>query len=207
MIALCVILAIMLIILVLPLGVDASYIDSVLKLKIKAGPIRYQLLPKEEGKKPKKPKKKKEKKPKPQAAEGKEKKKLQLTLDDIFTLLEIVFRTLGRFRRSLSVDRFMFHFVSGNPDPYSAVMLYGYLNAGLNALAPAFHRALKVRDEDVQTAVDLDLASPVFEGQLVLTIQLWQIMFVSFSALFAALRWFIPYKKRIKQAELTDKKG
>ena len=203
MIALIVILTILLLILILPVGADVSYLDGAFALKAKAGPLRIQILPKKE-KQPKEQKEKDKPKEKEPKAGAKEKPKQKMTLEDYLELAKIGLGALGRFRRSLSIDTFLLHVVSGAADPYGAVMQYGYLNAGLSALAPAFHRAFKVRREDVRTAVDLELGTTVFEAQLVLSIQIWEILTIGFCAGFAFLRWYLRRKREAKrQAKLT----
>ena len=198
MIALCIIAVVLLLILILPVGVDASYIALQASVKVKAGPLRIQLLPAKE-KKPKKPKESQKKKPEP--AEGHEQKKVKarLALDDIVELAKLALAALGRFRRCLSVDLLMLHLTAALADPCDAVMLYGRVNAALGALRAPAHRALKIRREDLQTAVDFDAAAPQIDARIVATIQIWEILYIGICAAAALLRWYCGKKRTEKQ--------
>ena len=198
MIALCIVLAVLVLILILPVGVDAAYIDSAFSLKAKAGPARIGILPKKE--RPDKPEKKKKPKEQKEAPEGKEHPKLKIGLADIKELLGFALKALGRFQRALSIDVFMLHMVSGAEDPYDAVMQFGYLNAGLSALSPLFHKVVKIRKEDIRTAVDLELKRPLIEARLAATLQIWEILYIGICAGCAFLRWFLRKKKEAKAA-------
>ena len=202
MLALIISVVLLILFLILPVGVDAAYDGAVFALKAKAGLIKIRILPKkekppeEEGEE--KPKPKKEKK---QKREKEHKPKQKLTLDDILELAGIGLKALGRFRRSLSVDKLMLHMAAAAPDPYDAVLLYGRVNAGLSALSPLLHRALKIREEDIRTAVDTEPGTMLIEARVVVTLQIWEILYIAFSAGFAALRWLGKRKKRIRKLE------
>ena len=199
-----IILVLLLLLLLMPVGADVSYAEGQLTVKAKAGLIRIQIVP-GKPKQKEKPKaeqentvgEKKEKVKKP-----KSEKKLKLTKDDIFTLLGIVLRTLRRFRRHLSLDLLRLHWTAGAGDPYDAVIQYGAMNAGLSTLLPLAEEVLKIRERDLQTAVDLDAQAPRIDARIVATIQIWEILFIVIFAGAAALSWYL--KKR-KQARRTKK--
>ncbi len=199
MTALCVIVILLLLFLILPVGVDASYAPAGLALKLKAGPLRIKLLP--AGKKEKKPKpEKKRREPPPDAAAAEHPRPRLITAHDVPALLHIALDALSRFRRNLSVDHFMLHIVTASDDPYDAVMLYGYLNAALGALAPAAHRVFKIRDTDVQLGVDCYPGKTEAEAQIVLTLQIWEIFQIAACAAAALLRWYWPKHRAAKAA-------
>ena len=195
MIALCIIVVLALLILILPVGVDVSWLSRRFLLRVKAGPVRVQLFP-PKAKKPKKPKEKREKQPK--AAKGHETEKEKLTPDDIVELSKLAMGALGRFRQCLSVDLLMLHLTAAAEDPYDAVMLYGRVNAALGTLRAPVQRLLKIRSEDIQTAVDFDRSVPAIDARLVATIQIWEILYIGICAGLAFLRWWLKRKKRRK---------
>ena len=200
MIALCIIVILLLLLLILPVGVDAAYLDGVFSLKLKLGPVRKTLLPKKQKEDaPEEPKKKKKKKKKKKDGDA-EKPKKKLGLGDVLELAKIALKALGRFRRSLSIDVFMLHVVLAAADPFDAVTQSGYLNAGLGALSPLFHKALKVRSEDVQTGLDVLPGSIAFEGRIVATLQIWEILHIANCAGAAFLRWYLR-RRRAARAE------
>lgn len=219
MIALAVILAVIALLLIMPVGGDVSFIDNVFSLSIKAGPFKIDILPKkekpegQEAEKKKKPKKEKKKKDEGEAAEGsdeakKEKKpKQKLTFEDIMGIIKLALDALGRFRRSLSIDVLMLHLTTAGPDPYSAVMNYGYFNAAIGAILPSLHRAFKVKKEDIASAVDFDAEKMKVDARLVLTIRIGEILLVVFCAAFAFLKWFLRRRRRIKREAKAAQKA
>lgn len=200
LLALVIIAVVLILFLILPVGVDAAYDGAVFALKAKAGPVKIQILPKKE--KPPEPEgEEKPEKEKKKKREQEHKPKQKLTLDDILELAGIGLKALGRFRRSLSVDKLMLHMAAAAPDPYDAVLLYGRVNAGFSALSPLLHRALKIREEDIRTCVDTEPGSMFLEARVVVTLQIWEILYIAFSAGFAALRWLIKRKRKIRKLE------
>jgi hypothetical protein len=200
-----IILALLLLLLACPVGADAAKTADAFFLKLKIGPLRKTLLPKE--KKNRKKKEKKEAAPKaeePQQKKEKKKKKLSLTLDDILTLAEIALDTLHRFRVHLSVDQIMLHWIAAASDPYDAVMQYGKLNAALGVLQAKAHTALKVRDEDIRTELDLTASRPQIEGRIILTIQIWEILLIGICAGAKGLRWFLKKKRSARAAAAAE---
>lgn len=200
MLALIIVLVLLILFLILSVGVDAAYDGAVFSLKAKAGPVKIKILPRKE-KPPETEGEEKEKKEKKQKREEEHKPKQKLRLGDILELARIGFKTLGRFRRSLSVDVFMLHVAAAAADPYDAVLLFGRVNAGLSALSPLLHRALKIREEDIRTSVDTEPGTLFFEARVVVTLQIWEIIYIAFSAGFAFLCWSIQRKKKIRELE------
>ncbi len=201
MIAWMIVIVLLLLILAFPVGIDAAYDGDDRFLKLKLGPFRKTILPKDQKKK-----KKEKREEKPEQAQPEEKKKKQsLTLDDILTLAEIGLDALRRFRIHLSVDRFRLYWTAAASDPYSAVQQYGRVNAALGALAAKAHAALKIRDEDIRTTLDLEAEHPTVRTRLVLSIQIWEILLIGLSAGFAGLRWFLKKKRDARAAAAAEK--
>ncbi len=195
----------LLLLLITPLGLDLSYFDGVFALKLRVGPLRFTLAPRKQKAdgKPKK-KKKKKKKPAPTGEGGAAKKPRRfpkLGLSDIIELLGLVFRLLGRLRRYLSIDELTLHLVTGAEDPFDAVLLFGRLNAGLGALAPAFHSAFRVRNEDIRLGADVTPgAALAAEGRLAFTWQLWELLHTVNCAGLGLLKWYLPKRRAQKKA-------
>ena len=208
MLALIIIFAVLLLLLILPLGVNVVFRQQILCLKLKIGPLKLQILPskddkKKEEKPPKEPKPKKEKVKVP-----KDQKKLKLTLDDIFTLLKIVFRALHRFRKHLSIDRLKLYLAFASEDPYDAVVQFGAVNAGVSTLMPYVHDVLKIRDEDIRTTVDFEQPKMQIDAEVTATLQLWEILFVVNCAAASVLVWFVKKKKLERTAaKAAEQKG
>lgn len=211
-----IILILLLVLLLTPVGVDFSYIEGQMFLRAKIGLWYIQLLPTDPDKpkkerKPKKEKKERKKKKKAKLPEetveddtaGKKKKpkaKLKFTFDDIIEILKIAFRALGRFGRSISIDYLELHLTAAAPDPYDAVMQYGYVNAAFGTLMPLARKVLKIRREEIGTDMSFDMQKTEITARVAATLQIWEILHIVFCAAFSALVWFIRIKRASKKA-------
>lgn len=205
MIALIIILVLLILLLSLKVGVAVSYLGGVLSLSVKAGPVKIAILPKKE--KPEGEKKEKKKKKKPEQAEGepygekpkKEKKKgPKLTLNDILEIAALALKAVGRFFKSLRMDHLLLHLTTAGPDPYSAVMNYGYFNAALGALLPPLRRIFKIGREDISSQVDFEADKLKIDAGTAITIRIGQILFIALCAGCAFLKWLLRRRRRIK---------
>ena len=200
MIAWIIVVVVLLLFLMLPVGVDAAFRQEIFFLKIKFGPIRLRLLPAKDLPKThdEKKKEKKKKKKKDDKDGGKEKLKLRPGKNDIVDGLTLVLGLLSGLRRHLSVDLLQLDFVCAAPDPYDAVMQYGYVNAGFSLLSPLLHRALNIRDEEI--VLDLDVAAEklCIDARLIATFQIWEIFYLGFYGGIGFLRWFLAFRKAAK---------
>ncbi|MCI7135943.1 MAG: hypothetical protein SPI09_06795 [Candidatus Limivicinus sp.] len=213
-----VIIAIIVAIMLVPVGADVAYEGGKLRLSAKVCGVLLQLIPKppadetkpKKEKKPKKPKKQK-KRPEEQAQTGEEKPKKKLNLDfsmdEIMGLVKSVLRGLGRFGRKLSVDRFLLHYTAAGKDPYNTAMTFGYVNGALTTLAPICRRSFDAKDVDVWTDVDFTTEKTKVDFGVALTIRIGQIFGVVFTILFGALGILIKHKFRKFKEKRANKKA
>ena len=213
-----VIIAIIVAIMLVPVGADVAYEGGELRLSAKVCGMLLQLIPKPPAdetkpKKEKKPKKTKKKKKQPeeqpQTGEEKPKKKLNLdfSMDEIMGLVKSVLRGLGRFGRKLSVDRFLLHYTAAGKDPYTTAMTFGYVNGALTTLAPICRRSFDAKDVDVWTDVDFTTEKTKVDFGVALTIRIGQIFGVVFTILFGALGIIIKHKFRKFKEKRANKKA
>ena len=213
-----VIIAIIVAIMLVPVGADVAYEGGELRLSAKVCGMLLQLIPKppadetkpKKEKKPKKPKKK-NKKAEEQAQTGEEKPKKKLDLDfsvdEVMGLVKSVLRGLGRFGRKLSVDRFLLHYTAAGKDPYNTAMTFGYVNGALTTLAPICRRSFDAKDVDVWTDVDFTTEKTKVDFGVALTIRIGQIFGVVFTILFGALGIIIKHKFRKFKEKRANKKA
>ena len=199
MLVLIIILAILVLLLLTKVGVDAAYADGSAFLSVKIGPVSKQLLPKQANpEKPKKPKK--EKKPKAEKPEEEKKepskKKLKLDLSFVLNAARIGLHALNRFRISLRIDVFHLRFIMASEDPYKTAMTYGYVQSAIGILGPRIRRAFVVRDSQVELGTDFLDSKPDIAARLVLTIRIGRIFGVLFATAFEFLRYLIRRKRR-----------
>ena len=199
MIVLCVILLILLLILLIPVGADACWNGEQRWVKLKVGPFKKTILPGSGKKKPKKkpkaeaPAAQTDEKPKP-------KRRLKLDMDDLAELLKIALDALRRFNYHLSVDQLRLHYTAASADPYGAVLQYGRVNALLGALAGPAHRVFHIRNEDVRTELDFTAAQPRIAARLVLTIRIWEVLWIALWDGIAGLKWYSNQKREAHAA-------
>ena len=213
-----VIVAIIVALMLVPVGADVAYEGGELRLSAKVCGMLLQLIPKppadetkpKKEKKPKKPKKKK-KQPEEQVQTGEEKPKkkldLDFSMDEILGLVKSVLRGLGRFGRKLSVDRFLLHYTAAGKDPYNTAMTFGYVNGALTTLAPICRRTFDTKDVDVWTDVDFTTEKMKVDFSVALTIRIGQIFGVLFTILFGALGILIKHKFRKFKEKRANKKA
>lgn len=183
MTALLIILAIIAVILLVPFGVAADYAAGVFTLAARVAFVNIRILPRtEKPGKEKPPKEKKPKKPKKRRPEGAEEPEEKPTPEELLALARLELRALSRFRRKLTVNRFVLRFVSAAEDPYDAAMRYGYVNTALTVLEPQARQAFRVLHSDVQTSVDFEGTSPRIEAGVTVTINLARILAVALYA-------------------------
>ena len=197
MIALYIILLVLLIILLIPVGLDACWDGAQRWVKLKIGPFRKTVLP-GNGLKKKKKKPKQAAPAAPAEETPKPKPKLKLAPDDLMELLKIGLNILRRFNYHMSIERLRLHYTAASSDPYGAVLQYGRVNALLGVLAGPLHTVFRILNEDVRTELDLEATRPRIAARLILGIQVWEILFILICEGFSALKWYINHKREAR---------
>lgn len=211
LIVLGIIVGIIVLIMLIPVGADVSYVDKQLSVSAKVCGVLIKLLPKKprDESKPKKEKKaKKEKKPKQPKAEKppKPRKKLELNMEEKLSLVKAALKGFGKFGK-LTVDRFMLHYVAGGNDPYDVAMTYNYVNAALSSLAPICSRGFIVKDSDVRTDVDFTLDSSKIDLGICVVIRIGQIFRMGFAVAFGVLGILLKNKLRLLKEKIRKKRS
>lgn len=195
-------------------GVDANYVGGELSLSAVFCGIKIKLLPKDPNKpvKEKPPKEKKEKpiKKKKKPAEenpAPKKKKLSFSFDEIIELLNRVFKALGRFNRKIRIGRFMLHYTGGGDDPYKTAMTYGYLNAGIAALAPACRKSFLCHDYDILTQVDFSAEKTLVDFGIKVTLRIGSVFAMINAIVFGALGILIKNKIRLARERRDNREN
>jgi len=187
-------------------GVDVSY-DEGFKLSAKLNWHKIQLIPPSGKKKPKKPKKEKPDKPQPEEEKKEEPKEekpsklksLNITLDDILTLIRIVLNLIGSFKRKIKINNFKFWFVSSDKDPYFTIQVYNIVNDLLSVFCAATEYTNKVSKSDIRTATDFNVGKPYLLFDLSFSIRIGQVVSVGFHAGIAVLKLLLKKKKENKK--------
>ena len=193
-----IVLAVFVLIGCIPVGVDASYRENGLALRLKIWLFRVQVLPAKEKKKKPKPKAKKPAAKKPDAKPEKPKKQgsmPKLTLSDI--LADLACDTLGNLRRKLRVEVLVLHVTLDGSDPAKAAMLYGRVWAALGALTPKLEQLFVIKKRDIQPILDYNEKEMKLDAQLVLTITIGRAICLALRALVRFLKLWLNKKKAV----------
>lgn len=187
MIAVTVILVILALILLMPVGAEASYDGGVLSAAARLGPIHLALFPR---------KKRRDKAPKEKKTSRADKKsrksrgvKAPMTAKDILGIARLGLKTLNRFRKKLCLDELTLHICIGASEPFDAVKQYGYLNAALGTLYPMLHLSFKIRREDIATALSFENEKTTLDVKLAASLRLWEVLYIAACAGVGFLRW------------------
>ena len=195
-----IVLAVFVLIGCIPVGVDASYRENGLALRLKIGLFKLQVLPAKEKKKKPKPKAKKPAANKPDAKPEKSKKQgsmPKLTLSDILALADLACDTLGNLRRKLRVEVLVLHVTLDGSDPAKAAMLYGRVWAALGALTPKLEQLFVIKKRDIQPILDYNEKKMKLDAQLVLTITIGRAICLALRALVRFLKLWLNKKKAV----------
>lgn len=197
----------------IPIGADIAYEGGELRISAKLAGFLLQLIPRppRDDSKPKKeekpPEKKSESKPK---KEKKTKKSISLdfSFDEIIELLKKVLKGFGILGKKFRVDRFLLDYLAAGRDPYLTARIFGYVNAGLNVLAPICSERFDVKELYVRTDIDFTEDRMKLDFGLALTIRIGAIFRMLNTILFGALGILIKHKaKKIKERITRKIKG
>ena len=195
----------------LPYGVDVGYADEVLRVGIKAGPLRIWLLPKKpltekqrlkaEAKKAKKEARRAARAAK-KAAAAKEKEindsvtvkpKPKLDFDTIVALLRMGSHAIRRFFRSFTVNFFQLHYTVACRDPYDT----------LPALAG---KKIRVLRRDIEIGADYTSEESTVSARIVLSLQLFRLVHLAVALGVEFLKWKINSRPEDKPAAATNER-
>ena len=184
----------------IPVGVDASYRENKLALRLKVWFFRVQVLPAKEKKKKPTPKAKKPAAKKADAKPEKPKKQAsmpKLTLSDLLALAELACDTLGNLRRKLRVEALVLHVTLDGSDPAKAAILYGRTWAALGALTPKLDQLFVIKKRDIQPVLDYNEKEMKLDAQLVLTITIGRAISLALRAGVRFLKLWLNKKKAV----------
>lgn len=188
-----------LLLLLLRVGVHVRFGDE-LRVTAIAGPIRLQLVPEPEKKKPDKPKKEKAPKKKEKTPEdGEKKKSLGLTFRDIRSALPALWESLKRglrkTRQRLRIDPMRLSVCFGGDDPAQVAELYGWANTAMWTVMPEMERLTRMPDPHVHLETDFNAPDTRVSGEVGLRFRIGDLLAIGFAFAGPALRWFMAFRK------------
>lgn len=204
-----ILLLLILVLLLLRVGVRLQFGEE-LRVTAIAGPVRLQLVPEPEKKKPDKPKKEKAPKKKKEKTleDGEKKKSLGLTVHDIRSALpalwESLKRGLRRTRQRLRIDPMRLSVCFGGDDPAQVAELYGWANTAMWTVMPEMERLTRMPDPRIHLETDFTATETHISGEVGLSFRIGDLLAIGFAFAGPALRW---YKGFRKEKSVQEKKA
>lgn len=196
-----IVLAILVILLLLPLGVVAEYREEGFAVWLKVGPVKRKVFPVQPDKAKKKKKPPKEE-PVSEAAEP-EKKGGKLEL--VKAALPLVKPALAGVKRRLTIRNLELFVTWAAASPADAAIGYGYANGALGMLWALIDQNFKVKKSRLGCQVDFNVQSPTVYLKAHLTANLWQLLTLALPLL---IRFYRNYQvQKAKQAEKMKKEA
>lgn len=195
-----ILLLLILVLLLLRVGVRLQFGEE-LRVTAIAGPIRLQLVPEPEKKKPDKPKKEKAPKKKKEKTpeDGEKKKSLGLTVHDIRSALpalwESLKRGLRRTRKRLRIDPMRLSVCFGGDDPAQVAELYGWANTAMWTVLPEMERLTRMPDPRIHLETDFTASETRISGEVGLSFRIGDLLAIGFAFAGPALRWYRAFRK------------
>lgn len=187
----------------LRIGVRIFFGDE-LRIVAIAGPVKIQVLPKQEGKEKKPKKERPEKKKKEPTNEKRAKKKQSLTFEDITGAIPAVWNAikgaLHHTRLRLRIDPMTLNITFGG-EPDQVAKLYGWGCSAMWTVMPALERLVRMPDPEIHLRMDYDAPKTKVEGEVALSFQIRDLFRIGFAAVWPVLKWGMVFLKAKKKRD------
>ena len=199
-IILAVICLILAIVLFTPAGGRVTYDQGSVVVNVRFGPILIPVYPREKGKKEASPRKEeKEQPPEGQEEQTKAKKKLRVNQAQILYTLEklppVLGKALKRVGKSLRFSPLKLHLLVAGSDPAQTAILFGKLEAALNAGLPVLHRITRIRDQDIRLFLDFQEERMDCIADVGVSTRLWDLLVMALFAGAGVFKWFLGFRR------------
>lgn len=192
------------VLLLIPVSVHISYEQGVLRICLRYASKRIGLFPSKEsveGAEIAAEKPKKERKPKKQGG----KPNREQIVYSLEVLPRVLLRALRRTGRRIVVTPLKLHVLVAGSDPADTAVLYGRLQGVLAALLPPLHRAVKIREQDIELFPDFCEDKMDLIADVGIRIRPWDILVIAVFAAGGIIKWLIGYRKRADKPETAQK--
>lgn len=203
-------------ILFIRVGIHAAFGEE-LRVSVKIGPIKKQMIPKpDKPEKKKKKKKKEDEKPEEESGKPKEEKKkekkLDLTVDEILSAFPALFESLkGGLRKAgkrIRIKPFNLSVIFGGDDPANVAQMYGKASAAMWTAMPQLERLVHISDPRIHLDVDYNALKTNAEGEIGASFQIRDILGTLWKFGRPVLKWYLPIrKKKATQKRAEDKQN
>lgn len=177
--------------------------DGSATVDVKVSVFRIRVYPKKE-----KPEAEQKDKKKKEKGKGSKKTFPKPSLEDIKdaakTLWPPLKKTVGRVRRGIRIHPMNLSLtLGGQEEPDKTAELYGYLHSFMWSVMPVLEEGLDIPDPHLHIGIDFTSEQAVVEGELGVTARIGTLLRAGLTVGIPALRWFLKYRKKMKQQTLT----
>ena len=177
--------------------------DGSATVDVKVSVFRIRVYPKKE-----KPEAEQKDKKKKEKGKGSKKTFPKPSLEDIKdaakTLWPPLKKTVGRVRRGIRIHPMNLSLtLGGQEEPDKTAELYGYLHSGMWSVMPVLEEGLDIPDPHLHIGIDFTSEQAVVEAELGVTARIGTLLRAGLTIGIPALRWFLKYRKKMKQQTLT----
>lgn len=187
-----------------PLGAFLRYDQDGLKIKLVAGPVRFNVYPFPERKRAKPPKKKKKQPSKQQAApQPKPEENKGGRLQDFYPFLQLGLRFMKELRKKLCINHLVLRLTLAGDDPCDLAVAYGRTWAALGSLMPVLERFFNIRKRTVDVQCNFSGEDILLETQAELTLRIYQLVQMTAVYGYFVIKEFLQMKKKRKGGTVT----
>lgn len=180
------------VLLLLPLGVDASYDSNGANAVVFIGPLRRRVFP---AKKKDKPADNHKSNAAPSAAPE---KKGGGSVTDFVPLVRLVLRFLAEFRGKLRVNLLQLNVILAGSDPSDLGQNYGKACAAWANFQPHLERFLIIQKRDVKIQCDFEGDQTLVTARIILTIRIFRVFALGVRHGFKIIKEYIQLTKKRK---------
>ncbi len=128
------------------------------------------------------------------------------TLDDWRRLIKTALRTLHRFGNGLYFELIRLRVLISSPDPYDTVTRYNAVNGFVGSMLPFFEGRFRVKRKDIYIGLDMESGESRAEAELSVSVRVGTVLAAGLAAGFELLKILI--KNRIRRIrERVERNG
>lgn len=180
-------LGILLLVLLMPVGIQAVYNRAGAMVRLLVGPVKITLFPR---------KKKKETAPKEIASKKSNKSANSMdkpggSIKDFLPLFETALNFLGDLRRKIRLDYLYLKVILANADPCDLAVNYGRVWASVGNILPHLERLFVIKDRNVDVGCDFTAEQTLISARFDITITVGRILSLTTRYGIRALREYL----------------
>lgn len=130
---------------------------------------------------------------------------LEQILYSVDTLPKILLNAVRRIGKRIRIEPLKLHLLIATSDPADTAVLYGKIEGALAAGLPLLHRAVRIREQDIQLFPDFCEEHMDCIADAGIRIRPLDVLAVAVCALGGIIKWYIGFKKRATQVSETSK--